>query len=273
LQFAVVFSALVHDVGHTGVSNAQLANEDPDIAARYVDKSIAEQRSVDVAWSLLQLPRFKNLRACIYQSENEYDQFRSLVVNSVMATDIFDKELKTLRNSRWDLAFRSQSADANAMNAKATVVIEHIIQASDVSHTMQHWKIYQKWNERLFREMYEAFRNGRAEKDPSLGWYEGELWFFDNYVIPLARKLKECGVFGASSDEYLDYALQNRSEWAVKGHEMVCEMKHRADVGDDVVLSKLVTAMATVEEDNEASWSGFQNVAVPKDCDESGSVA
>jgi hypothetical protein len=29
---------------------------------------------------------------------------------------------------------------------------------------------------------------------------------FDNYVIPLARKLKECNVFGVSSDEYLNYA-------------------------------------------------------------------
>ena len=23
---------------------------------------------------------------------------------------------------------------------------------------------------------------------------QGELWFFDNYVIPLAKKLDECGV-------------------------------------------------------------------------------
>jgi hypothetical protein len=30
-------------------------------------------------------------------------------------------------------------ADADV---RATIVIEHIIQASDVSHTMQHWHIY-----------------------------------------------------------------------------------------------------------------------------------
>ena len=27
-------------------------------------------------------------------------------------------------------------------NRKATIVLEHIIQASDVSHTMQHWHVY-----------------------------------------------------------------------------------------------------------------------------------
>jgi hypothetical protein len=40
----------------------------------------------------------------------------------------------------------------------------------------------------------------------------GELGFFDNNIIPLAKKLKECNVFGVSSDEYLNYALQNQAE-------------------------------------------------------------
>jgi 3'5'-cyclic nucleotide phosphodiesterase len=92
------------------------------------------------------------------------------------------------------------------MNRKATIVIEHIIQASDVSHTMQHWHVYRKWNRLLFREMYEAYRCGRMASNPVDFWYQGELSFFDNYVIPLGRKLKECNVFGVSSDEYLNYA-------------------------------------------------------------------
>ena len=65
---------------------------------------------------------------------------------------------------------------------------------------MQHWHVYQKWNERLFHEMYSAFQTGRWSKDPSAGWYQGEIGFFDNYIIPLAKKLKDCGVFGVSSD-------------------------------------------------------------------------
>ena len=47
--------------------------------------------------------------------------------------------------------------------------------------------------------------------------------FFDYYIIPLAKKLKECGVFGVSSDEYLNYATQNRQEWEIKGKEIVAE--------------------------------------------------
>jgi len=54
--------------------------------------------------------------------------------------------------------------------------MEHIIQASDVAHTMQHWHIYTRWSERLFDEMYTAYLNGRSEKDPSEGWYEGKIF-------------------------------------------------------------------------------------------------
>ena len=66
---------------------------------------------------------------------------------------------------------------------------------------MQHWHVYQKWNRCLFREMYCAYKEGRLAKDPTSFWYKGEIGFFDNYIIPLAKKLKECGVFGVSSDE------------------------------------------------------------------------
>jgi tetratricopeptide (TPR) repeat protein len=92
---------------------------------------------------------------------------------------------------------------------------------------LSHRNVYKKWNERLFQEMFSAYESGRGEKDPSEGWYKGELWFYDNYIIPLAQKLEECGVFGVSSDECLNYALENRKEWALKGKQLVTEMKDR----------------------------------------------
>jgi len=73
----------------------------------------------------------------------------------------------------------------------------------------------------LFNEMHCAFQDGRMGKDPASFWYKGEIGFFDNYIIPLAKKLHDCGVFGVSSDEYLDYAQQNRAEWEERGEEIV----------------------------------------------------
>ena len=69
--------------------------------------------------------------------------------------------------------------------------------------------------------MYLAYKQGRAEKDPSLNWYKGEIGFFDFYIIPLAKKLESCGVFGVSSDEYLEYAQCNRKQWETNGEKEV----------------------------------------------------
>lgn len=153
-----------------------------------------------------------------------------------MATDISDKKLKELRNKRWERAFAGQSLAAEQdlgsleedRNRKATIVIEHLLQASDVSHTMQHWHVFRKWNEKLFMELYVAYRQGRAAADPAVFWAKGEIGFFDFYVIPLAKKLKDCGVFGVSSDEYLNYAENNRNEWVEKGEEVVAELSAKA---------------------------------------------
>ena len=150
-QFAVAFSALIHDVDHVGVPNSQLVKEKTKDAIRYNNKSVAEQNSVDLSWNLLMEPQFRELRECICYTRAEQKRFRQLVVNAVMATDITDKELGALRRARWDRAFQQIEQPLNGdlkdtdRNRKATIVIEHLIQASDVSHTMQHWHIYQKW--------------------------------------------------------------------------------------------------------------------------------
>jgi hypothetical protein len=238
IELACVYSALIHDVDHQGVPNTVLVEEEADVAKKYKNRSVAEQNSVDIAWSLFLEPQFRLLREAICPTDEELHRFRQLIVNLVMATDIMDKELKQLRNNRWEKAFSSTSSVENGnyddsdserdqINRKATIVLEHLIQASDVSHTMQHWHVYRKWNERLFQEMYTAFLNGRSNVDPTENWYKGEIGFFDFYIIPLAKKLSDCGVFGVSSDEYLSYALRNRKEWEERGESIVAEYKEK----------------------------------------------
>ena len=227
------FSALIHDVDHNGVPNSILIKEGTAEADQYRSKSVAEQHSIALAWSLLMEPCYEDLRKSIYQTEQERTGFRQVVVNSVMATDIVDAILKKSRDDRWEKAINMKNDDIfwgksiENSNRMATIAIDHIIQASDTSHTMQHWQIFLKFNERLYREMYQAYKNGRAERDPSEFWYKGELDFFDFYIIPLATKLKESGVFGVSSDEYLNYARSNRMEWALKGQDILIGYKER----------------------------------------------
>jgi hypothetical protein len=90
-----VLSALVHDVGHAGVPNGRPAEERPGFADKYRNKSIAEQNSIDTAWDILMADCFKNLQHCMFESTEERH----------MATDIFDEDLRPLRQSRWEKVF------------------------------------------------------------------------------------------------------------------------------------------------------------------------
>jgi 3'5'-cyclic nucleotide phosphodiesterase len=139
--FGCVFSALVHDVDHPGIPNAQLVAENSRLCQLYKGKSVAEQNSVDIAWNMLMEERFDNFRTAIFDNDEDQARFRQIVVNSVMATDIMDRDLKKLRDSRWNKAFDSIDHGRKCverdidviLNRKATIVIEHLIQASDVS--------------------------------------------------------------------------------------------------------------------------------------------
>ena len=141
------------------------------MAVKYKNKSIAEQNSVDIAWELFMDENLRGLRETICPEYTELRRFRQIIVSSVLATDIFDPELSSLRKARWAKAFppapslqrssttipsrasiamRDRRGSFNValstmngltnrhdINRKATIVIEHLIQASDVSHTMQ----------------------------------------------------------------------------------------------------------------------------------------
>jgi hypothetical protein len=243
-HFALIFGALIHDLGHKGVANSQLVLEEDKMAVKFKGRSVAEQNSVNEGWQLLMNERYERLRAHIYLSNVERKRFRQVLTNAVMATDIADRDVNKFRSRKWDKAFKnidelgtSDTMTHDEINRKATVVIENLIQVADVSHTMQHWHVYRKWNTRLFQEMTLAFRNGRSSFDPSSNWYQGEIGFFDHYVIPLAKKMKEAGVFGSAGAPYLAFATSNKEMWEASGAQavevLIEETKAMFDDDDD----------------------------------------
>jgi hypothetical protein len=231
-QFAIVFSGLIYALEHPGVPNKQTAKENTYLAILYRN-CITEQNSVEVAWDLFQEPAYEDLRGCIYRTQEELDRFRQLVVNSVFATDIFDQEMRRDRNKRWKRAFALENSSssfqfslssldsADDMDLKATVAMEHIVQAATWAHTMQQFNVFVIWNELYFHERYSAYKAGRSDEDPTLSWYFNQLVFFDSYMIPLATRIAECGLFGITGEEYYRNAKRNRQEWKMKGEELV----------------------------------------------------
>lgn len=115
-----------------------------------------------------------------------------------------------------------------------TSIVEQLIQAADISHTMQEWEVYQQWNHRLYGEMTVAFQDGRGDRDPSEFWYQGEFGFFDYVVVPLATCMAQHKELGTSGQVMLRHAKKNREEWEREGEAVVmklqCESKKPASI-------------------------------------------
>jgi hypothetical protein len=221
IKFAMTLAALVHDLDHRGVDNATLMREEPTLTAAYQGRSVHEQNALELAWNVLLSDDFSELRACIYTDMAELKLFRQVMVNCVIATDVFDPALRALRRDRYKRAFSGSMDSVNGINRKATVAVEHLVQAADIGATLQSWALYTKWNEKLYEEAWDAYSSGRTSLNPSVTWYQDEIDFFDKYSIPIAKKLNDCGVFGVAGDEYLNFAEENRRRWVARGREIV----------------------------------------------------
>lgn len=114
ILFAMVFSALIHDVGHTGVPNSVLVEEEDELAILHNDVSVAEQNSLQVAFSLLQREEFAQLKKCICPTPEERKFFRKKVISMVMVTDISDQERIQIVKSRWNAAFPEEEDEGGS---------------------------------------------------------------------------------------------------------------------------------------------------------------
>jgi len=243
VRFTVVLSALVHNIGHTGVPNDRLKVENPGLAEKYNNKSISEQNAIDTTWNIFMANEHQNLREFLFGSSvAECKRLRELMVNGVMATDLSDPVLKALRKRRWTKA----STDPNT---KATLVMEHILQASSVGHHFQEWGIFLEWNEKKFLEDYLAFLEGRTNKDPSDSWHASQLKFFDDVVLPLSERGTETDCWHILGDQLFQQATMNRHKWELEGEEfcrsMIEKTKSKFSKTSDATATTAAESMLT----------------------------
>ena len=249
VPFAAVIAALIHDVDH----RCHHHPGDGDDALEEHEYHPPSNEKLEMVWgSFLEDPAFADLRMLLFTTQEEFDHFRQLVIQCVIATDRTDKVIKDWRRNRWERAFGQQEnvesdcADEEKkeqhngpidVSLKATVMLELLVQTSDISHTMQHWNVFRRWNEQLFREQYLTYMQSSSScssccegppKEPSQlhnpahEWYAWKLNFFDKHVLVLAKNLKTSGVLDvATGEEYWNYALANRQEWELQGREFV----------------------------------------------------
>jgi len=107
---------------------------------------------------------------------------------------------------------------------RASVVLELILRASDISHMLQSWKCMARWSSLLFEELTLANKANRG-RDPAPGWFDNQAKAMENYALPLAGQLDETGIFGEFVGAIFAQRINaNRDKWLVKGYELTSKL-------------------------------------------------
>lgn len=103
---------------------------------------------------------------------------------------------------------------------KSIVVLETIMTAADVAHNLQSWDHMVKWSGRLYNELRKAHVEDRGP-DVSRNWFENQIGFLESYLLPLARRLEDTGVFGDEVGAMFSRIVEdNRDRWLTEGYEI-----------------------------------------------------
>jgi len=61
---------------------------------------------------------------------------------------------------------------------------------------------------------------GKRGMDPQEKWFENQIGFLESYLLPIARRLEDTGVFTEETGQmFADIVESNRDEWLTKGLE------------------------------------------------------
>lgn len=150
---AILIAAIIHDYEHTGTTNNYHIVTSSNLALIYNDRSVLENFHVSSAFIVLQQQKFNFIN---HLSKDEYKQFRSMIIEMVLATDmsIHFKQMQTMKE-----------AIMVPENLQKVNILSFVLHAADISHPCKSWKLHQEWTNQVVEEF---FQQGDKERDAGL---------------------------------------------------------------------------------------------------------
>lgn len=145
---AGLFSALIHDVGHLGISNAFLVKAKHPLARLYNDKSPLENMHVALAFLLLEKEENNFFADSVAWTRAYADDFRSLVVEIVSGTDM-------KMHAEHVTTAKTILSDGLIEDNEVGRLFCCIVHAADLSNPLKPKKIYHNWAERVMAEFWQ----------------------------------------------------------------------------------------------------------------------
>lgn len=264
-SFTLIFSALVHDAAHTGMSNQILKDTHHPLSTKYsCDVPIAERESISVALDILFRPEFERLKSAILPGVLDKIQFTKTLFQGILVTDIATPGRVKLSIERFEVSqdeqgqydtrlcplaphldeiftgvgldekVKTQFCDEFVMThsgLQKCVRNENLMLLSDIAHLLQGWENFAKWNFRLYKEIMECFKNGQCD-DPRSGWYQSQIGFYEHYILPLAKRSK---IFFNEdfANALVENGMSNLKLWMTNGKKATSIMINAVEEGLD----------------------------------------
>jgi len=152
--FALIVSALCHDLEHPGVNNPFLVASRSDLATLYNDRSVLENHHCCRAFQLMLHSEIQLLSDF---TTSDYVAFRAVVLNNILATDMARHGEYTTKLKR--LAEPSTPMEERVLDKQFGM--EVLIKCADTSNVLKPFVIAKKWAMRVTDEF---FLQGDKEK-------------------------------------------------------------------------------------------------------------
>ena len=186
--FSLLFSALIHDVDHLGVPNKNLVDNSHPYALTFNDQSVAEMRSIYLAYEILNNKKNDENNELKYKSLNIIAKNnRKTIIELVLATDAANPDRVLLTTEK----LQRYSNDTGKLDLKETngrsAAMALLLKVSDIGATMQHPHVAMQWAERFYKETAKA--NGGEFPTTPKEYIEDQTWFLSNIVNKLLVRL------------------------------------------------------------------------------------
>ncbi|KAK3083428.1 hypothetical protein FSP39_022327 [Pinctada imbricata] len=178
--FATIIAALIHDYEHTGTTNNFHIQTGSEFALLYNDRAVLENHHICASFQVM---KHEDSNILAHLSREEYREFRTLVIEMVLATDMsfHFQQLKNMKN----LLGMPENID----KPKALSLVLH---CADISHPSKDWNLHSRWTDQLLEEF---FRQGDREQELGLPFSplcdrnstlvaESQIGFIDFIVDP-----------------------------------------------------------------------------------------
>ncbi|CAG8520145.1 4692_t:CDS:10 [Paraglomus occultum] len=224
--FALLLASIGHDIGHPGVNNKFLVDARTPLAQLYNDRSVLESFHAMALFNLMDKYKFH-----IFQDEdksgNDYAEFRKIVLNAILATDMglhneYVTKIKNLTSRFTQTGFVTSSPES--LEQERIIIVGALIKCADISNTARPYHIAEGWATVLLEEFgcqgdlekLLGLPVGPTNDRENVSQPGSQLSFIEAFAMPLFSCVSE---LIPEMSYYIRFLSQNLNTWRRKKQE------------------------------------------------------